>query len=75
MGVAFNAGEWCRLSGFGVSGLPACRKPPQSEYICSSSNQLVSTCSLICTVPMQAFNLVDSKELVPLQELIDQMVS
>ncbi len=29
--------------------------------------------TLVCT--LQAFNLVDSKELVPLQELIDQMVS
>ena len=44
----------------------------------SEIKAVIATCMLsglihVCT--LQAFNLVDSKELVPLQELIDQMVS
>lgn len=42
----------------------------ESNQYCSC---ILSGQTLVCT--LQAFNLVDSKELVPLQELIDQMVN
>lgn len=48
-----------------------------TTYITNVVASVLLTTALVSmrSLCMQAFNLVDSKELVPLQELIDQMVS